>query len=66
MIVGIGLAAVNNRVLGNVTAITLGISVPWVFVGLTALLGIAVALGATSFPRRAARRMTIIESLRFD
>jgi putative ABC transport system permease protein len=66
VIVGICLATVNNRVLGNVTAITLGISVPWTIVGIAAVLGIAVALGATYFPRRTAKRMTIIESLRFD
>jgi putative ABC transport system permease protein len=66
VIVGICLATVNNRFLGNVTAITLGISVPWRFVGIAAVLGIAVALGATYFPRRTAKRMTIIESLRFD
>ena len=66
VIVGIGLAKVNNRFLGNVVAVTLGISVPWVFVGIAAVLGIAVALGATHVPRRAASRMTIIESLRFD
>jgi putative ABC transport system permease protein len=66
VIVGICLAMVNNRVLGNVTAITLGISVPWAFVGIAAVLGIAVALSATYFPRRTAKRMTIIEALRFD
>jgi putative ABC transport system permease protein len=66
VILGICLAKVNNRVLGNLTAITLGISVPWVFVASAAVLGIAVSLGATYFPRRSARRMTIIESLRFD
>ena len=66
VIVGIGLAKVNNRILGNITAITLGISVPWMFVGIAAVLGIVVALGATYFPRRSAKRMTIIESLRFD
>lgn len=66
VIVGIALAKVNNRFLGNVAAITLGISVPWAFVGITAVLGILVALGATYFPRRTAKRMTIIESLRFD
>jgi putative ABC transport system permease protein len=66
VIVGICLATVNNRFLGNIVALTLGISVPWAFVGMAAVLGIAVALGATYFPRRAARRMTIIESLRFD
>jgi putative ABC transport system permease protein len=66
VVVGICLASVNNRVLGNVVAIHLGISVPWGFVGVAAALGIAVALGATSLPRRAAKRMTIIESLRFD
>jgi putative ABC transport system permease protein len=66
VIVGIGLAKVNNRFLGNVVAVPLGISVPWPFVGAAALLGIAVSIGATYFPRRAARRMTIIEALRFD
>jgi putative ABC transport system permease protein len=66
VIVGIGLAKVNNRFLGNVVAVTLGISVPWAFVGVTAAVGIAVALGATWLPRRTARRMTIIDSLRFD
>ena len=55
-----------TKVLGNITAITLGISVPWTFVGIAGVLGIAVALGATYFPRRTARQMTIIESLRFD
>ena len=66
VLVGICLAAVNNRFLGNLTAITLGIAVPWTFVGIAAVLGIAVALGATWFPRRTARRMPIIESLRLD
>lgn len=65
-IIGIGLAFVNNRFLGNVTAITLGVSVPWPLVALSAVVGIAVALGATYFPRQRAKRMTIIESLRFD
>lgn len=66
VIVGICLASVNNRFLGNMLAITLGISVPWTFVGIAAVLGIAVAIGATYFPRRTAKRMTIIEALRFD
>jgi len=65
-IVGIGLAHVNNRFLGNVVALTLGVSVPWAFVGVCAVLGVAIALGATYLPRRTARRATIIESLRFD
>ncbi|MEY2424337.1 MAG: putative transport system permease protein [Acidimicrobiaceae bacterium] len=63
---GIWYATVNNRFLGNMLAITIGISVPWTFVATAAVLGIAVALGATYFPRRTAKRMTIIESLRFD
>ena len=66
VIVGIWLATVNNRFLGNMLAITIGISVPWIFVGIAAVLGIAVGVGATYFPRRAAKRMTIIDSLRFD
>jgi putative ABC transport system permease protein len=64
--VGIWMATVNQRFMGNMLAITLGISVPWAFAGVVAVLGIAVALGATYFPRRSARRVTIIESLRFD
>ena len=63
---GVWFATVNNRFLGNMLAITIGISVPWAFVGIAAVLGIAVALGATYFPRRNAKRTTIIESLRFD
>lgn len=47
-------------------ALTLGISPPWTFVGLAGVLGIAVALGATWFPRRTARRTAIIDALRFD
>ena len=66
VILGICLATVNNRFMGNMLAITIGISVPWTFVGIAAVLGIAVALGATYYPRRTAKRMTIIESLRFD
>jgi putative ABC transport system permease protein len=66
VIVGIWFATVNNRFLGNMLAITIGISVPWTFVVIAAVLGIAVALGATYFPRRTAKRMTIIESLRFE
>ena len=66
VVVGIGLASANNRFLGNLTAIDLGISVPWTFVAIAAVLGIAVALGATWLPRRAARQMTMIEALRFD
>jgi putative ABC transport system permease protein len=66
VILGIGLAWVNNRVLGNITATSLGISVPWAYVAVAAILGIAVALGATWFPRRTARRLTIVEALRFE
>jgi putative ABC transport system permease protein len=66
VIVGIWYATVNNRFLGNMLAITIGISVPWTFVAIAAVLGIAIALGATYFPRRTAKRMTIIESLRFE
>lgn len=64
--IGVALAYVNNRLLGNLTAITLDISVPWTLVAIAAVLGIVVALGATYFPRRTARRITIIDSLRFD
>ena len=63
---GIWMATVNQRFMGNLLAIDLGISVPWAFVGIAAVLGIAVALGATWIPRRTAKHMTIIESLRFD
>lgn len=66
VIFGIWFATINNRFLGNMLAVTLGISVPWTFVGIAAVLGIAVALGATYFPRRTAKRMTLIEGLRFD
>jgi putative ABC transport system permease protein len=66
VIVGVCLAKVNNRFLGNLTATTLGISVSWPFVAFVAALGIAVALGATYFPRRAAKRTTLIEALRFE
>ena len=66
VIVGIFMAKVNNEVLGNLVALSLGVSVPWAFVGITAVLGITVALGATYFPRRTAKQMTIIEALRFD
>lgn len=66
VIVGIALAKVNNRFLGNMAAITLGISVPWTFIAIAAVLGIAVAPGTTYFRRRTAKRMTIIEALRFD
>ncbi|HYD10033.1 MAG TPA: FtsX-like permease family protein, partial [Acidimicrobiales bacterium] len=65
-IVGVGLAHVNNRFLGNVVALTLGVTVPWPFIGACAVLGVAVALGATWFARQTAKRLTIIESLRFD
>ena len=64
--VGIWMATVNQRVMGNLLAISLGISVPWGFVAIAAVLGIAVALGATWFPRRSAKQMTIIEALRLD
>jgi putative ABC transport system permease protein len=63
---GIWLATVNQRFMGNLLAMTLGISVPWGFVAGAAALGIAVALGATWLPRRSARQMAIIEALRFD
>lgn len=63
---GIWMATVNQRFMGNLLAISLSISVPWAFVAIAAVLGVAVALGATWFPRRSAERMTIIEALRFD
>ncbi|MEN3273576.1 MAG: putative transport system permease protein, partial [Actinomycetota bacterium] len=63
---GIWMATINNRFMGNMLAITLGISVPWTFIGIAGVAGIAVALGATYFPRRTAKRTTIIEALRFE
>ena len=66
VVFGIWYASLNNRFLGNMLARTIGISVPWTFVAIVGALGIAAALGATYFPRRSAKQMTIIDSLRFD
>lgn len=63
---GIWMATVNNRFMGNLLAISLGISVPWAFVAVAAALGVVVALGATWLPRRSASQLPIIEALRFD
>jgi putative ABC transport system permease protein len=65
-LVGVSLGAFNGRFLGNQLAITIAISVPWTLVGLSALLGVTVALAATHYPRRTAKRFAIVESLRFD
>ena len=65
-VVGLSLGVVIMRFMANQVAVTLDLTVPWTMLVVATVLGIAVSLGATYFPRRTARRMTIIESLRFD
>jgi putative ABC transport system permease protein len=65
-VVGIAMGLFTARVLANQLATTLPADIPWVLVAGSAVLGVAVAVGATYYPRRLARRLTIIESLRFD
>ena len=54
------------RFLANQVAVTTDIAVPWTMLLIATVLGIAVSLGATYYPRRTAKTMTIIEALRFD
>lgn len=65
-VVALGLGVVNIRILGGQLAITPPYVVPWTWVAVSTFLGIAVAASATYYPRRIAKRLTIVEALRFE
>lgn len=65
-IVGLGVSVFTVRILGNQLATTLPHPIPWSVVGGCTVLGIVIAASATAYPRRTARRLTIIEALRVD
>jgi putative ABC transport system permease protein len=65
-ILGVTLGGFLMGTMSDAVTVTFGITVPWTTVAAASVLGIGVALGATWFPRRTARRATIVESLRFD
>jgi ABC-type antimicrobial peptide transport system permease subunit len=65
-VVGLGLGMLTARVLANVLATTLSYRVPWTWLAVSTVLGVAVAAGATYYPRRIAERLTIVEALRLE
>jgi len=65
-VVGVGLGLVTVRILANQVATTIAPSIPWTWLVVSIVLGIAVAASATAYPRRIAKRLTIIEALRFE
>lgn len=64
--VGLGLTAAVLPALARQVAITLHYTVPWTLVATATVLGVVVAVTATYHPRRIARRVPIIEGLRFE
>ena len=54
------------RLLEYQVALTFDYSVPWGLVAISTVLGIIVAVSATHYPRRVAKRIPIIEALRFE
>jgi hypothetical protein len=65
-IVGLVLGVLSARIVARGLATTLPSVVPWTLVVIATVLGIVVALSATDYPRRVAKRLTIIEALRFE
>ena len=65
-LVGVGLGIFAIRVLAYQVAVTVHYTIPWSLVAASAVLGVVVAVSATAYPRRIARRVTIVESLRFE
>lgn len=65
-VVGVALGLFTTRFLAEQLATTLPYAIPWTLVAGLTVLGIAVAVAATSYPRRLAKRITIIEALRFE
>jgi putative ABC transport system permease protein len=65
-LVGVVLGFFAIRVLGFQLVLRLHYDVPWSLVLASAVLGVAVAVVATAYPRRIARRLTIIQALRFE
>ncbi|MGH9290100.1 MAG: ABC transporter permease [Acidimicrobiales bacterium] len=65
-VVGLPLGFFTTRFLADRLATTLPNDIPWVLVVGSTVLGVAVAASATSYPRRVAKRLPIIESLRFE
>ena len=65
-IVGTGSGAFSARMLAYQVALEIDYAVPWRLVALATVLGIVVAVTATHYPRRVAKRVPIIEALRFE
>jgi putative ABC transport system permease protein len=65
-VVGLALGVFTARFLADQLATTLPYDIPWTLVAISAVLGVAVAVSATHHPRRIAKRLAIIEALRFD
>lgn len=65
-IVGVGLGLFYARLLANRLATTLPYTIPWTWIAVSTVLGIAIAASATYYPRRTANRLTIVEVLRFE
>ena len=65
-IVGVGLGVVSARILAYQVALTIDYAVPWTLIIISIILGVMVAVGATHYARRMAKRIPIIEALRFE
>ena len=66
VVVGLGLGVVSSSVVATRVATTVPHPVPWALLAASIVVGVAIAASATSYPRRTAKRLTIIEALRFE
>jgi putative ABC transport system permease protein len=65
-VIGLGLGAVMIHAMSAISSAQLPHPIPWGAMGASILLGAGIAALATQYPRRTARRLTIIESLRYE
>lgn len=65
-LIGLGLGAVMIHAMSAISSSRLPHPIPWGALGASLLLGAGIAALATQYPRRTARRLSIIESLRFE
>lgn len=64
--IGLGLGAVMIHAMSAISSSRLPHPIPWGAMGSSLLLGAGIAALATQYPRRTARRLTIIASLRYE
>ena len=62
----LGLGLFTTRFLANHLATALPHTIPWTWLAVSTVLGVAMAASATYYPRRIAKRLTIVETLRLE